>query len=1321
MQPWLRILIACLTTLIAQEALGQVERVLPRRTKATLEGTEFLVAFMENEVKVSTAPVVLRIFLASEFKANVAVDYPDGSRMRYTIMPDDVQTVDVLAQWMSTNSEQIERKSIRITSDVPIVVYTMNSRVKSTDTYTAIPVKHFGTEYMVVTRGVDRYRIDRTRPDPTIDTSSRQGEFLIVANNDNTTVTYTTTARTERGLFPGIPYTVNLDKGETFLVKGAKGPSGDHDLTGSRVVSDKPIGVFSGHMRTSIPRADPNNKDHLCEMLLPTSKWGFEHVTTPFQNTTVGDMIRIVAQHDGTVVTAETGTMQSRYDIPKSGGWIEFPNINFPVRWTSNRPVMVTQFMMSNQVERTAIMDPAMVIVPPVERYVQRAVFRIPELLPQAEATYDDYAYYFSVIAEDSAVATLVANGYPLTSFDPGFRSRYVPGTRLCYASFRVEPATFVLESTSGKFSGVMYGVGPADSYANIYGMSLDTLVEVEKTPPAFALQVECGDVDGTITDVGMTGRYLGEVAVVKARTVNYDHTITWPTDSLGTAEVTARVRDRMQDARLVIHGWDTLGNGKEWEYFYDAPNVETRSAVIDVTSVPACSTVVIRNRDTTPVTITTVRLVGDARYRLTKAVKNAVIRPGDSLRVEVCLDPPYYPPAPPADVHVDMPCEFTTVTQVRPLSGASIATVDLDLGDVRIGDTACGDARIVNDGIDPITVDSLLFERMAVFGVDTTGLALPHLLMPGDTIRVRVCFTPERAERSLRTDTVFASPSLRAVVRYRGRGVRPEVNDIVIDWQARRVGTRHDSLFVLTNVGNAACVMNAVTSPVPAFDTQVATTTPIVLPSMSSDTLTVAFKPLIRGRVAQTIGYAVDWRYHDTVNVILRGIGTMPDVATTDIDMGAIRIDAAKDSLAEVATSTGDERLTIDTMWLAGPDLASFAVDSAIMDNRAMDIDAVLSGLIRFAPRRVGIHQAQIVVVHDGAPAFERRTSVINLTGQGLALDTFDVATEIVLDTEVPACATRTIAISIRNTGNVPCTINALLVTLDEQDTIPVSLQLPVTLVPAEATNVDVAFPTGPAGTRSIRCVVLACDSIRRSVVRTVRVVPHGTMLVSTKDIMTSPGATIAMRSTLRVEGPEELVTPAIRYDVSFDRLYVRETQVEAIVDAGPEALTFDVMQGRDHVTLTPRMPLMPPYTLTWDMTAIALWKDPIPFTVNTTVLATNCTDSSASQTSISIDNCAAAYRMVRLGLPQIVSAELRPLPVRDNISVILETSSDMAVSTDVVDLSGAVIVRWEKIDLKKGLSVCNFNCSTVAGGVYWLRIGQGTEHILLPLVIVN
>ncbi|MBU3742378.1 MAG: hypothetical protein FGM24_08855, partial [Candidatus Kapabacteria bacterium] len=499
MRRWRYLVVAGVFGALVMTTMAQVERVLPRRTKATLEGTEFLIAFMENEVRVSQAPVVLQIFLASEFTANVVVDYPDGARSRYTISPDNVQVVDVPSQWMSTNSEQTERKAIRITSNVPIVAYALNSRVKSTDTYTAIPVKHFGTDYMVVSRGVDRYRIDRTRPDPTLDTTSRQGEFLIVANEDNTTVTYTTTARTERGLIPGVPSTVTLQRGQTHLVKSAKGPSGSHDLTGSRVTSDKPIGVFSGHMRTSVPRSDVNNKDHLCEMLLPTTRWGFEHVTTPFQNTQVGDMIRIVAQHDETIVTAESASLKSQYRIATAGGWIEFPNINFPVRWTSNRPVMVAQIMMSNQMEPRAIMDPAMVIVPPVERYVERAVFRVPELLPQQDAGLDDYAYYFSVIAEDAAVRTLTANGSSLLAIDPGFGTRYVPGTNLCYASFRVEPATFVLESSTGKFSGVMYGVGPADSYANIYGMSLDSIVEVEQTPPAYALKVDCGDVEGTI------------------------------------------------------------------------------------------------------------------------------------------------------------------------------------------------------------------------------------------------------------------------------------------------------------------------------------------------------------------------------------------------------------------------------------------------------------------------------------------------------------------------------------------------------------------------------------------------------------------------------------------------------------------------------------------------------------------------------------------------------------------------------------------------------------------------------------------------------
>lgn len=50
-----------------------------------------------------------------------------------------------------------------------------------------------------------------------------------------------------------------------------------YDLSGIHIKSNKPIAVFSGNYRTSIP-SDKASRDHIVEQLVPTSSWGLHHV-----------------------------------------------------------------------------------------------------------------------------------------------------------------------------------------------------------------------------------------------------------------------------------------------------------------------------------------------------------------------------------------------------------------------------------------------------------------------------------------------------------------------------------------------------------------------------------------------------------------------------------------------------------------------------------------------------------------------------------------------------------------------------------------------------------------------------------------------------------------------------------------------------------------------------------------------------------------------------------------------------------------------------------------------------------------------------------
>ena len=63
------------------------------------------------------------------------------------------------------------------------------------------------------------------------------------------------------------------------------------DLTGTRIVSSKPIAVLSGSVRTSVGAELMG--DHVVEMLSPTNTWGREFLTLPISNRTSGDVFRI--------------------------------------------------------------------------------------------------------------------------------------------------------------------------------------------------------------------------------------------------------------------------------------------------------------------------------------------------------------------------------------------------------------------------------------------------------------------------------------------------------------------------------------------------------------------------------------------------------------------------------------------------------------------------------------------------------------------------------------------------------------------------------------------------------------------------------------------------------------------------------------------------------------------------------------------------------------------------------------------------------------------------------------------------------------------
>jgi len=940
--------IAIFCLIIGAELSAQVERVLPKRGSSSVEGTEFIVGFLQNEIYQASDYARLQIFLSSQYDANVRIELPDGNIIRKRLSANTVDIETIPAFHQIRRSELVERKSITITSDVPIIVSLLNTLSQSTDSYTAIPTKHLGTDYISVCRPIDRYPIMSVNS-AWIDTIGRAGQFAIIATENATDIEIMPSTITETGRPADVPIYVRLNRGETFLVRARVDTTGRNDLSGSRVKSSKPIGFLSGHLRTSVPTNRVYSKDHLVEMLPSLDKWGKRYATTPFAlvRPQDPDRIRLIAAEDGTTITYTSPIGPGTITLDE-GEYFE-TGVSVPVLWESDKPFLVVQFMPSRYLPQDNY-DPAMVVIPPIEQFVQSAIFQFPTLeINDDLGAAQQFYYYVNIVADSVAVPSLRLNGALVTDLAPIIQVNRVPGTSLRWAQVRLSQGAYSLTADRGTFSGIIYGTTLADSYAHIIGMRYGPLLKIDNSPPRYALNVQCGNVTGYVTDTtaGDTAK-ITEIEVVTSQTKNYTWTIGLPKDSIGTSDITASVRDMWADAKLVVHTWDKNGNGKEWLFEYDAPNVTVPQFVdIDVVggSGSFCAPLTIRNADSTPIHLRDVKISGDSRYSIAAPTdRDTILGAGDSIVVTVCFTITSDTSAPrTAIVAVELPCNLQRTTIVRSASVAAITTRDHDFGDVLVGDTVCADIPVVNVGSVPVTIEDLAFGSLSQeFGIDSTATTLDSTILPGDTVWIRVCYMPTDSVVSRRTDTIVSRPALGERYTVTGRGVRPNVHNIVIDWGRRRVGVQHDTTFTFMNSGQIETQISRFRceGDTASFPPGILFNQHVSIPEYSpSPPLSIAFLPDRDGNAEFRMVWLSDWQPHDSIFVVLRGVGVQPALETYDIDMGDVIVGQQKDSSVVYMRSFGTDDLSIFQATAEGADIPSFTVPQAVYNLRRLSI----------------------------------------------------------------------------------------------------------------------------------------------------------------------------------------------------------------------------------------------------------------------------------------------------------------------------------------------------------------------------------------------
>ena len=357
----------------------------------TNEGNEFFVGFFQNRFgRVSQLEMidpVLWITTSESTPVSFEVftnfgPLDSGIATRGEITYIDIPTGFVVFDSSEDSATDSRFKGIRIKAekDRRIVVFGHHEEEASNDVYLGLPIISLpaGRSYEYIAASIEG--------DAGTLREAKDSVALIIGIENDTEIILEPSvlirhpfapAATGGQFIPGVPTsfrTVTIQRFQTFYLQVRGG-----DISGTRIIANKPISVFSGHECANVPLAS-EPCDILIEQLQPIDTWGTEAVTVPLR-TRSGDLLKVFASQDSTTVNIaytdiNSGTVTTDSFTLNRNGFRELGSsrmatgaISGFALMQSNNPIAVFQFSRSYTTDNNIVSDPFMLTLPSCEQY----------------------------------------------------------------------------------------------------------------------------------------------------------------------------------------------------------------------------------------------------------------------------------------------------------------------------------------------------------------------------------------------------------------------------------------------------------------------------------------------------------------------------------------------------------------------------------------------------------------------------------------------------------------------------------------------------------------------------------------------------------------------------------------------------------------------------------------------------------------------------------------------------------------------------------------------------------------------------------------
>ena len=338
-------------------------------------------------------------------EADYVVESSEGviaSGTAMSISPDVVRIDDAFQVISSAFSERMKGVKVYASGENPIYIlviikYNFFGNFQQVVGYGSFPI-HRNTENNDTDTYVYYAISTDYNGDPTA--TNQRSSILLIGNYENTSVSITPTQNislpqdaqddsSQVEVAAGTTHTVTLHSLQTL------GFSNLLDLTGTKIVSDKPLTVITGHQCARVP-SDIGFCEPTYVHLPPVFNWGQEFLLAPFAGRTANQQYKLVTSVNSTFVEYRCGTQATqRIEVVGAGNGhlLVIPNNSYCFL-VSSYPIFVVQIAPGFGTDNAG--DTAIAAVAPISGHVSDTEFAsIPSDFPDNFITVTVEAQHF--------------------------------------------------------------------------------------------------------------------------------------------------------------------------------------------------------------------------------------------------------------------------------------------------------------------------------------------------------------------------------------------------------------------------------------------------------------------------------------------------------------------------------------------------------------------------------------------------------------------------------------------------------------------------------------------------------------------------------------------------------------------------------------------------------------------------------------------------------------------------------------------------------------------------------------------------------------